>query len=91
MISQDRLRRGIVDKLASRAPESSICPSDVARELGGADDWRELMPAVREAAAHLAESGIVTVTQKDTVVDAVTARGPIRIRRGHRWGDYSPR
>ena len=85
MISQDRLRRGIVDKLASRDPASSICPSDVAREMGGADDWRDLMPAVREAAAHLAERGVVTVTQKDAVVDVVAARGPIRIRRGPQW------
>ncbi|WP_291313819.1 DUF3253 domain-containing protein [Corynebacterium sp. UBA2622] len=79
------IQAGIVDKLASRTPESSICPSDVARELGGADDWRELMPAVREAAPHLAESGIVIATQKNDVVDAVAARGPIRFRRGPRW------
>ncbi|QPK83657.1 DUF3253 domain-containing protein [Corynebacterium qintianiae] len=84
MVSVEELRRGVVDKLAARAPETSICPSDVARELGD-ENWRELMPAVRAAAAHLAEDGTVVATQGDDVVDAETAKGPIRIRRGPSW------
>ncbi|MCT1664633.1 DUF3253 domain-containing protein [Corynebacterium sanguinis] len=85
MVSAERLREGIVDKLAARAAESSICPSEVARELGD-DTWRDLMPAVREAAAHLARQGVVAATQGDNVVQADGAKGPIRIRRGPQWG-----
>ncbi|WKD56995.1 hypothetical protein CAPI_02105 [Corynebacterium capitovis DSM 44611] len=83
-MTEDELGRGIVEKLDARAPESSICPSDVARELGG-DAWRDLMPAVRAAAARLAERGTVVATQGHTTVDAESARGPIRIRRGPAW------
>ncbi|MCT1425526.1 DUF3253 domain-containing protein [Corynebacterium sanguinis] len=78
------MREAIVDKLAARAPESSICPSEVARELGD-DSWRVVMPAVREAAAQLALRGVVVATQSDTVVQADAANGPIRIRRGPQW------
>lgn len=84
MATSERLRQGIVDKLATRAAESSICPSEVARELGG-DEWRELMPQVRAAAAQLSDEGTVVATQGDTRVDAQSARGPIRLRRGPRW------
>lgn len=38
------------------------------------------MPKVRAAAARLAKKGKVVVTQKRTVVDALEAKGPIRIR-----------
>lgn len=84
MTASERLRQGIVDKLATRAAESSICPSEVARELGG-DEWRELMPQVRAAAAQLSDEGTVVATQGDTRVDAQSARGPIRLRRGPQW------
>ena len=59
--------------------EGSLCPSEVAR--AAADDWRPLMPAIREAAARLAKADKVLVTQKGHGVDALTARGPIRIRK----------
>ena len=78
----------IVDKLEARAPESSICPSEVARELWPGDEWRSRMPEVRRAAAQLAAEGTVRITQKDTEVDASKieeVRGPVRIRRGPRW------
>lgn len=84
---QEELRRGIVDKLAARKPESSICPSDVAREMGAADTWRDLMDPVRRAAADLVAAGIVFITQGDETVDLDTARGPIRIRRGPKWDE----
>ena len=37
---------------------STICPSDAARVVGG-EDWRELMPLVREVACELADEGQV--------------------------------
>ncbi|WP_375544439.1 DUF3253 domain-containing protein [Corynebacterium sanguinis] len=84
VVSAEHLREGIVDKLAARAAESSLCPSEVARNLGD-DSWRDVMPAVREAAAQLALRGVVVATQGDTVVQADAAKGPIRIRRGPQW------
>lgn len=78
------LRRVIVDKLAARAETSSICPSEVARDLGG-DEWRDLMDPVRAAAGELVERGIVVITQGDQTVDLATVKGPIRIRRGPQW------
>jgi hypothetical protein len=58
----------------------TICPSEAARAVGG-DDWRDLMPAAREAAARLADRGEIEVTQRGERVDALAARGPIRLGR----------
>ncbi|WP_179482481.1 DUF3253 domain-containing protein [Rhodanobacter sp. K2T2] len=74
----------IIDLLSKRGPEASICPSDVASAL--IDDemaWRAKMPAVREAAAALARSGRIVITQGDQHIDPHEAyRGPVRLRRG---------
>jgi hypothetical protein len=76
----DELEQRILALLDARAATSSICPSDVARDLAP-DDWRPLMQPVRDAAARLADAGRVEVTQGGEVVDVRTARGPVRIRR----------
>jgi hypothetical protein len=68
----------ILALLAQRRPGATICPSEAARRLAE-DDWRPLMPAVREAAARLADEGRVQVTQRGQVVDARTAKGPVRV------------
>lgn len=64
--------------LRARAAGASICPSEVARALAP-EDWRPLMPGVREVAARLATRGEVMVTQKGEPVEALAVRGPIRI------------
>jgi hypothetical protein len=74
------LERAILDLLAERDAGKTICPSEAARAVGG-DDWRDLMPTAREAAARLAGRGEIEVTQRGEPVDALTARGPIRLRR----------
>ena len=53
---------------------------EAARAVGG-DDWRDLMQPARNAAARLVDRGEMVVTQGGTVVDPVTASGPIRIGR----------
>jgi hypothetical protein len=78
--SGDRLEATILELLAARAPDASICPSDAARAVRG-DGWRTLMEPTREAARRLAATGQIEVTQGGRVVDPVTARGPIRLRR----------
>jgi hypothetical protein len=73
-----RLAEAILGLLERRAP-ASVCPSEVARAVAP-DDWRPLMPRVRAAAARLAAAGRIRVTQGAREVDAIAARGPIRLR-----------
>ena len=73
------LDRAILDLLAERDEGKTICPSEAARAVGG-EGWRDLMPAAREAAARLDAEGAIEVLQKGSRVDALEARGPIRLR-----------
>jgi len=67
--------------LEQRDPGKTICPSEAARALGGADGFRPLMGLVRDAARAMVADGEIDVTQKGEVVDLDTVRGPIRLRR----------
>jgi hypothetical protein len=63
-----------------RAPDSTICPSDVARAVGGTH-WRDLMGPVRDVVRILADRDEITVEQRGREVPKGTAwKGPIRIR-----------
>lgn len=70
----------IIRLLEQRDPGKTICPSDAARDLGGDDGFRELMPVVRSAARGLVAAGRIDVTQGGNVVDIDGARGAIRLR-----------
>jgi len=74
------LADAIVDLLDHRAAGKTICPSEAARRVDP-ESWRELMPDARAAAARLVDDGTVEMTQRGTVVDPATARGPVRLRR----------
>lgn len=75
-----RLKSAILALAELRGPESSTCPSDAARAVGG-ENWRALMDEAREIARQLAKSGRVQITQRGDVLDPDSAwRGPIRIR-----------
>jgi hypothetical protein len=69
--------------LTRKRSTSSICPSDVARTVGG-DSWRSHMHDVRRIARSLAANGEIIVTQKGEPVEIDQARGPVRIVRGPR-------
>jgi hypothetical protein len=56
----------------------SFCPSEAARAL--AEDWRPLMPQLREIAFRLQSNGQLDVLQNGRRVTPA-AKGPIRIRR----------
>ncbi|GAC1440641.1 MAG: DUF3253 domain-containing protein [Solirubrobacteraceae bacterium] len=77
--TDDEFTEAILGLLARRGPGRTICPSDAARELAGDRQFRPLMAAVRAAAARLAEEQRVVITQRGQPVEALTARGPIRI------------
>jgi hypothetical protein len=70
----------ILALLQDRAAGATICPSEIARAVGG-DEWRDRMEPVRQAARRLVAAGEVEITQGGRVVDPSTAKGPIRIRR----------
>lgn len=77
---KDRLRAALSALARHRGANSSTCPSDAARAVGG-ESWRELMPDARDIARDLARSGAVEITQRGEVLDPNEAwRGPIRIR-----------
>ena len=82
-----RLRAAILALAGHRGPDSSICPSDAARAVGG-EGWRALMDDSRSVALTLARDGDVEITQRGEVVDpGHLPRGPIRIRiLPHRFG-----
>lgn len=75
------LEAAILDLLASRRPDATICPSDAARRVAP-DDWRTLMEPTRRAARRLALQGRVRILQQGRAVDPGRIRGPIRIARG---------
>jgi hypothetical protein len=72
--------RLIAELLTARGEGKTICPSEAAREMGGDDAFRPLMPIVRDAARAMAARGELEVTQGGEVVDVDEARGPIRLR-----------
>jgi hypothetical protein len=75
-----RIRSEILRQLDARGTGKSICPSEIARAL--ADDeqeWRAMMPAIREQAAYLSREGAIIVTQKGQMVELQEAKGPIRL------------
>lgn len=67
--------------LAARAPDATLCPSEVARALEpDSDTWRALMPRVRAVAFDLARRGEAVITQRGRVVDPDSLPpGPLRI------------
>lgn len=64
--------------LRQRAPDKTICPSDVARTIGG-QGWRASMQLVREVAEELVEAETIEVRQKGKVVETRPLKGPIRL------------
>lgn len=76
----DALEAELRQRLAKLSRGSTLCPSEIARAIGGEDDWRVLMEPARQAARRLVAEGAAEITQKGHVVDPSRARGPIRVR-----------
>ncbi len=79
-----RIEETILELLARRAANATICPSEAAKQVspGG---WRALMERTRCAARRLVARGRIEMVQKGRVVDPSRARGAIRLRL-RRWG-----
>ena len=69
--------------LLRHRPDGTVCPSEVARIVGG-DRWRSLSAGVRDLAWDLGDTGVVRVLQRGEPVRR-GARGPIRVGRGARF------
>lgn len=76
--------------LRSRQPGRSICPSDVARTVGGAT-WRALMVTVRECAVTMSERGEIEILRGGRVVTADPTTGVLRYRLARRRTTPAPR
>jgi hypothetical protein len=81
---QQRLAAAIRTLLRHRAADKTICPSDTARVVGGAD-WRAAMEAAREVTGQLAAAGVIEVRQRGQRVQLDEVNGPIRLARGPTW------
>ena len=57
--------------VAERGPGKTICPSEVARALGGPhpDGWSPLMQPVRRVAVRLTKAGRVAILRKGRPVE----------------------
>jgi hypothetical protein len=78
--TRERAETVILELLGRRAPGKTICPSEAARVLGGDEEFRALMPLVRDAARALVAARRIEVTQAGRPVDLDAARGAIRLR-----------
>lgn len=67
--------------VAARGPAKTICPSEVARALGGPhpDGWGPLMGPVRRTAVRLMKEGRVVILRKGRPVDPDDFRGVYRL------------
>jgi hypothetical protein len=74
-----RIEAAVRALLRSRQPGSTICPSDVARVVGG-EGWRSLLQAVRERAVWMAEQGTLEILRRGRRVRAKPTEGVLRYR-----------
>lgn len=75
------LRAELSRQIGALAPGKSLCPSDIARALGGShpDQWSRLMPGVRREAIEMAKSGLLVILRKGKVADPDDFRGVYRL------------
>lgn len=73
----------VLTLVAERAPNTTICPSEVARKLACDDgaDWRLAMPLFHEAVDQLFDQKIIRLSWKGKLLPARS--GPYRIGRAN--------
>jgi len=73
----------LAERTATGDKAGTICSSEAAKAVGGTEsrrDWETLMEPARAAARSLAAQDKIVITQHGHIVDASTAKGPIRLR-----------
>jgi Protein of unknown function (DUF3253) len=78
---QSVLERAILELVAARGLDKTLCPSDVARAVGGVhpDGWGPLMQPIRRVAVRLAKEGRVVITRRGRAVDPDDFKGVYRL------------
>ena len=74
-----RIEAAVRALLRSRQPGRSICPSDVARIVGGTT-WRTLLPVVRDCAVTMSQRGELDIVRRSRVVKTKPTEGVLRYR-----------
>ena len=74
-----RIEAAVRALLRSRQPGRSICPSDVARIVGGTS-WRALLSDVRDRAVMMAERDELEILRRGRVVKRNPTDGVLRYR-----------
>ncbi len=80
MPEDSRIAETLLDLARDRGAETGFCPSEAARVLAPAD-WQSVLGRVRKVAGRLQRDGLINVTQSGRAVDALCAKGPIRLSR----------
>lgn len=78
-----QLEEEILRLLRARGAGKTICPSEAARAVAGSEErtaWEPLMEPARAAARRLVAKAHIVITQGGHIIDASTAKGPIRLR-----------
>jgi hypothetical protein len=78
-MSNNPISQTILTMAAERAPDKTVCPSEIARALFP-DDWRKHMDEVRAEAIKLQKTGKVQIAQKGKPVNVDHIKGPVRIK-----------
>lgn len=76
-------------RLAALAPDRSIDPTEIARDIAGSDEkrWRLLMTPIRNTAVRLALAGEAAILRKGKEADPRDFKGVYRIGRPMREGE----
>jgi hypothetical protein len=79
--SDEAIAETLLDLVAARGLGKTVCPSEVARALGGPhpEGWSPLMQPVRRAAVRLMKEGRVLILRKGRPVDPDDFRGIYRL------------
>lgn len=73
-------RHTVLELLAKRTADATICPSEVARAMTGSEEaWRDAMPMVHAAVDALLGEGQLKLSWKGAVL--TERNGPYRIGR----------
>jgi hypothetical protein len=80
-MSHDAIEETMLRLASERGAGKSFCPSEVARNIGGAhpDGWGPLMQPVRRVAVRLALEGRITILRKGKPADPTDFRGVYRL------------
>lgn len=80
MVTDADIERVMLEIASRRAPERTLCPSEVARALADRYDWRALMPDVHRIAVVLMLAGRIELTRKGAVLPPRRPKVAYRIR-----------